>query len=159
MKSTMMAVPLSTNTMFAGEMDDAMRPREAAKREALGENIRLDEKLWAVASVEQENRRVKDGWEDILANIPERVPLSFKEDDEGDYEIIHLSPNQEKIKSADILTYVLRIPVERHSSAYAMRVARIMKRHGWQRTSNGKVDWDCRFRLRIPVGNFGFASL
>jgi hypothetical protein len=20
-------------------------------------------------------------------------------------------------------------------------------------------DWDCRFRLRIPVGNFGFASL
>lgn len=114
---------------------------EAAKREALGESIRLDEKLWAVASIEQENRRVKDGWEDILANIPARVSLpSFKGNGERDtYQVVHLSAEQEKVRSADILTYVLGIPVERHSSTYAMRVARVMKRHGWQRTSNGKV--------------------
>lgn len=43
------------------------------------------------------------------------------------------------MRSADILTYVLNIPVERHSSAYTMRIAKIMKRNGWQRPSNGKV--------------------
>ncbi|WP_262049306.1 VapE domain-containing protein [Bradyrhizobium sp. Bra78] len=113
---------------------------EAARREALGESIRLDQKLWAVASMEQENRRIKDGWEDILANIPEEVPLPFARDSEPNTcQIIHFSTNQEKVRSADILTHVLKIPAERHSSAYAMRVARIMKRHGWQRTSNGKV--------------------
>lgn len=113
---------------------------EAAKCEALGESIRLDEKLWAVASIEQENRRIKDGWEDILANLPTRVSLPFKANGERDtYQVVYLSTDQEKVRSADILTYVLNIPVERHSSAYAMRVARVMKRHGWQRTSNGKV--------------------
>ena len=92
-------------------------------------------------SDEQENRRVKDGWEDILANIPEQVPLSFKEGGEGlMYRIVHRSSNQDKIKSVDILTYVLNIPVERHSSTYTMRVARTMKRYGWLRPSNGKVN-------------------
>lgn len=113
---------------------------EAAKREALGESIRLDEELWAVASIEQENRRIKDGWEDILANLPAQVSLPFKANGERDtHQVVYVSTDQERVRSADILTYVLNIPVERHSSAYAMRVARVMKRHGWQRTSNGKV--------------------
>lgn len=113
---------------------------EAAYREARGESIRLEEKLWAVASIEQENRRIKDGWEDSLANIPEQALLPARANgDQNLYRIVHLSDDREKVGSEDILTYVLNVPVERHSTASSMRVASVMKLHGWQRTPNGKV--------------------
>lgn len=39
---------------------------EAAHREAAGESIRLRRELWAAAGAEQEARRTRDAWEDIL---------------------------------------------------------------------------------------------
>jgi predicted P-loop ATPase len=39
---------------------------EAAHREAAGESIRLPERLWAAATVEQEARRQIDPWEELL---------------------------------------------------------------------------------------------
>ena len=46
---------------------------EAAKYKSAGESITLDEKLWPASRLEQEKRRTKDPWEDILADIPSHV--------------------------------------------------------------------------------------
>lgn len=46
---------------------------EAATYEAEGESLVLDKSLWADAATEQEKRRSKHPWEDILADIPETV--------------------------------------------------------------------------------------
>ena len=51
---------------------------EAAKYESAGESIVLDPKLWPAVSEEQEKRRVKDPWEDVLSNIPTHVDEDYR---------------------------------------------------------------------------------
>jgi predicted P-loop ATPase len=94
---------------------------EAAHYESKGESIILDEALWPDATVEQEKRRVKHPWEDVLADIPNIADLG----DEYkqivytiDYEYLPPCPgqdaiagtiSQELVTSVDLLTHVLRI--------------------------------------------------
>ena len=119
---------------------------EAAKYESEGESIVLDKKLWPVVGEEQEKRRVKDPWEDILHDIPTHVAYDghhhslffhHKEGDEveeGATQIRYLSKDRscEMVASAEVLKHVLGIPIERQTNAHGMRVAVIMKRENWE---------------------------
>jgi hypothetical protein len=97
---------------------------EAAKCESAGESIFLDEKLWPRASEEQEKRRVKDPWESIVANLPERISiLNAEGKEERSIKIIHREDGLEKVISSDLLTYLMRIPVGQQE---------VRHRCGWQ---------------------------
>jgi predicted P-loop ATPase len=109
---------------------------EAAVAEATGESITLDESLWTTAAEEQEQRRVIDPWEDVLADIPETIDVD--EDPEAK-KIIWCVAEEERVASADLLTYVLRVPVAQQTTAHGQRLATIMERIGWQRPAGGTL--------------------
>jgi predicted P-loop ATPase len=119
---------------------------EAAHYESEGESIVLDESLWPDAKAEQEKRRVKHPWEDILAEMPSAVKTDIDLPDSmtSRCQIIHrsddgLGATREVVSSADLLTYVLRIPVGQQQTAHTMRLAAIMKLLGWARPDSDKV--------------------
>ena len=105
---------------------------EAAKCESEGESITLDETLWPKARDEQEKRRTRHPWEDVLADIPDRVALNS----ETTVQIIHRVEGQERVKSSDLLTHVLHIPVGQQRKEHTMQLSTIMKLAGWERNSN-----------------------
>jgi len=111
---------------------------EAARYQSSGESIVLDKSMWADAGIEQEKRRTKDAWEDVLAVIPTEVEI-----DKGGYygntkmqPILDLIEDQERVASADLLLYVLKIPIGQQGPAHTMRLSTAMKHLGWERGSN-----------------------
>ncbi|MGB6509236.1 MAG: virulence-associated E family protein [Xanthobacteraceae bacterium] len=99
---------------------------EAATYEATGESMTLVASLWGDAREAQEQRRVADPWEDILASIPDSM--------------VHKSGDgSERIASAHVLTHVLQIPTAQQTSAHGQRLARAMDHVGWKRNSSGNV--------------------
>jgi hypothetical protein len=117
---------------------------EAAHYQSKRESLTIDESLWNAAGVEQEARRVKDPWENILADIPVTVEIKEWNDDlkafsVTEHEIVHHIDNQERVASHDLLTYVLETKIERQTPYHGQRVATVMKLLGWQRASNGNV--------------------
>ena len=48
---------------------------EAATLEAKGASIVLDPALWPAAAEEQEKRRIRDTWEDVIENMPPAVEV------------------------------------------------------------------------------------
>jgi hypothetical protein len=124
---------------------------EAAAAEASGESITLDESLWATAGAEQEKRRTIDPWEDVLANIPKAMDAGGGGDNDGDsddggdgprqivWSVSGAEGAQERVASSDLLTYVLRVPVDRQTTAHSQRLAVIMERLGWQRPAGGTL--------------------
>src|SRR5262249_15346304 len=133
--------PLKTCTI---NLDNLIRDREqllgeAATYEATGEAITLAESLWPDAKAAQELRRVKDPWEDILANIPDRVDIS--KDETTDFiTIVHTSGDgYERVASADLLTYVLNVPKAQQAPIHGQRLAHAMERLGWIRNPSGRV--------------------
>jgi hypothetical protein len=126
--------PLKTGKIDLGAL---MRDREqllgeAATYEAGGESITLDPSLWDSAQQAQEQRRVADPWEDILANMPKTS--------DGFASIIHnCGDGFERVASADVLLQVLGIPKAQQTSAHGQRLARAMERVGWDRNRGGRV--------------------
>jgi predicted P-loop ATPase len=116
---------------------------EAAKYQSDGESVVLDEALWPDAAVGQEKRRTKDPWEDILAYIPVMRREEYFHDGkmvEKVTQLIHFTDDEmEVVAAADLMEHVLKIPVERQTTANAMRVSNAMKQLGWLRHDNGKV--------------------
>lgn len=138
---------------------------EAAAAEASGESIQLDEKYWVMVGEAQEERRIEDNWEDVLADIPEtlEVPnhlflprdleVRFRIDNDGNQttetrydrwgiQIIHTeeSTGLQKVKTNHLTTYVLGIPMSHQNQTFlGNRVGVIMKRLGWHRNSSKKV--------------------
>ena len=119
---------------------------EAAKYQSAGESLVLDEALWGEAAVEQEQRRVKDPWEDALSNIPvwgkeirgydNGVPV------ERTVQILHVEEGimgREMVSGQSLLKYVLDTPVAHQTTTIAMRLSTVMKQLGWQRHKNGYV--------------------
>jgi predicted P-loop ATPase len=147
--------PLTVGKMI--DLDLLRRDRlqllgEAAKYETAGENITLDEKLWPASRVEQEKRRTKDPWEDIVADIPSHVcedtyrhyRFVYKKEgepelDEFDTQIIYKEPDRELVASTDLLTRVLNIPVAQQHRGHRRRLATVMKLAGWERSDSEKV--------------------
>ena len=100
--------------------------------------------MWPDAGIEQEKRRVKDPWEDVLENMPEVVEKRIWDGEREvyiitDHHIIIHVDDQERVASDAILAHVLKIPIGQQSTADAMRLATVMKLLGWQRPSNGKI--------------------
>ena len=79
---------------------------EAATLEAKGASIVLDPALWPAAAEEQEKRRIRDTWEDVIENMPPAVEVkegySTKE-----VQIIYQSDGKEMVRSADVLALSL----------------------------------------------------
>jgi predicted P-loop ATPase len=138
---------------------------EAAHYESEGESLVLDEGLWPDARAEQEKRRVKDPWEDILANIPYSTNR-FEDFDltgiEHSIQIIYRSEEGaglqfEEVASSDLLTYVLRVPLGQQERRHSMKLATIMKLVGWERpdsqkvTINGKQVRGYRRPVKVPI--------
>jgi hypothetical protein len=88
---------------------------EAAKLEAEGESIGLPQELWAVAAAEQEERLEDDPWQEKLATVRGRAV--------GD---------EVRTYTADLLSEVLGIPVERQHNGHAKRVTALMRELGWE---------------------------
>jgi predicted P-loop ATPase len=141
---------------------------EAAYYESTGETLVLDESLWLDAKAEQEKRRVKHPWEDILANMPDDVKRDIDLPDSmtSRYQIIHRSDDGlghmiEQVASADLLTYVLRIPVGQQRRDHSMQLATTMKLLGWDRPDSQRVTIDGkqvrgyarRVDRRVPSGD------
>jgi predicted P-loop ATPase len=116
---------------------------EAARCHSKGESVVLDEALWPDAAVEQEKRRTKEPWEDILAYTPIHRREQYIHDGvmvERVTPIIHFTDDQmEVVATTDLMEHMLKIPVERQNHANAMKVSNAMKQLGWQRHDNGKV--------------------
>jgi predicted P-loop ATPase len=126
---------------------------EAAKYEAEGESIVLNEKLWPAAAKEQEKRRVKDPWEDIVADMPTHVEIGEHGDIElkhlepgkepeftaGSVQIIYRSGDRELVASTDVLKYVLGVPIDRQNVQHAMRLSNVMRLTGWKSPQSGRI--------------------
>jgi hypothetical protein len=146
---------------------------EAATLEAEGASIVLDEKLWGAAGEQQEARRVKDNWEEIVRDMPTHVALSdhhmgrdktefywLKDGAErgGAIQIIHREGDYEIVVAADVLRLVLGVSIDRQTTAHSMRLSTVMQIAGWGRGSsdgkfyvNGKrIRGFCRPRLPTP---------
>jgi predicted P-loop ATPase len=107
---------------------------EAAACEAKGEPVTIPQELWGAAAAEQEKRRVKDPWENVLADIPETVELRRHGSDLTDtVKIIYDLGDKEFVSSESVLTHVLKVPIDRQDRHHAMRLADAMKRLGWAR--------------------------
>jgi hypothetical protein len=109
---------------------------EAAYLESQGESLTLAEDLWALAGEQQEQRRVKDPWEDKLADIPNTALVwNARIMMHDSVQIIYEIDDGERyfVASEDLLTHVLKVPIERQDRSHAMRLAETMKRLEWQR--------------------------
>jgi hypothetical protein len=93
---------------------------EASHREAKGESIRLHESLWPEASKHQEKRREIDPWEAPIRMLLMNVAPS------GD--------NKRRIATDDIWSGI-GIVLERRDRYGAIRIAEIMHRLGFRRTT------------------------
>jgi predicted P-loop ATPase len=117
---------------------------EAAHYEAEGESLVLDEALWPEAKIEQERRRVRHPWEDILANIPESIDIEHRNGGTERKQIIRTTEetgtiSREEVNSADLLTLVLRIPEGQQHKNHTMTLATCMKRNDWLRPASKRV--------------------
>jgi Virulence-associated protein E len=122
---------------------------EAAKREAEGESVTLPPELWDKAAAEQEKRRVRDPWEQVLCDIPKTLSVSTGAYSERTVTIIHRDHDKEEdfVASADLLEHVLGIPPGRQEVRDAMRLATVMmKRFGWEDGGNPRTIGDRRLR-------------
>jgi predicted P-loop ATPase len=163
-------VPVGRIKLEALRRDRDQLWAEAAAAEADGESIFLPESLWDVAAEEQEKRREIDPWEEVLANIPEELDAFIDDCGQGPpppraggIRIIFQVTNdngeiEERVASADLLTLVLRVPIDRQTTAHANRLSTIMRRLGWERTNSGVVRIDGRaqrgyFRPVKPMGD------
>jgi predicted P-loop ATPase len=118
---------------------------EAAHNQSKGESLTIDEAMWPDAGVEQEKRRVKHPWEDILAKIPNMIEKKQWDDEQERYTvtetipIIHIEDGKECVASAVILTHVLELPKAYQTPNHSMRLAEVMKRLGWERNDGNKI--------------------
>jgi predicted P-loop ATPase len=111
---------------------------EAARCEKTGESLLMDEGLWPAVGDAQEKRRTKDPWEDILENIPD---TSDSHNSFG-VQILHNGDGKERVKSSDLLTYVLHISPGNQVHYHTMRLSHVMKSLGWERNTSHKVTID-----------------
>ncbi len=107
------------------DVDGIVRDRdqlwaEAVVREAAGESIRLDERLWSAAGEHQEQRREVDAWEDIIDRYVDGLEPTA-------------SGRQQT--SAAAVWNAIGTPVERRDRGGAKRISEIMQRLGFTRTN------------------------
>lgn len=105
---------------------------EAAAAEASGESIRLPEEFWPFATAEQERREEVDEWDGIIHAWLNNELASLRNP---------LIPYRTSLIEA--AQGALHVKAEAFDSRVQKRVARALRRAGWQRTpkTNGKHYW------------------
>jgi Virulence-associated protein E len=108
--------PVRTGTI---DLDALIRDRdqlwaEAAAAEARGEALTISDDLYEAASEQQDERLVKDPWDDILADAPGEII--------GDIE---------RISSEKLLRVHLGLPPDKINDATTKRLRNSMLRNGW----------------------------
>lgn len=88
---------------------------EAARLEARDESIVLPQELWAVAAAEQEERLEDDPWLEKLAMVRGRA-----------------AGEEVRAYTADLLSELLVIPLERQHNGHAKRLAALMRELDWE---------------------------
>ena len=113
---------------------------EAATFEATGVSIVLDPKLWPAEHEEQEKRRIVDPWEAVIEDMPVSVMVG-EPPHQRVIQIIHddISQKKEMISSADVLVYICKVPTGQQHPEHGKRLARIVKRFGWETPKSGRV--------------------
>ena len=138
--------PMTVTKMI--DLDKLQRDRlqlwgEAAKYESAGESIVLDKELWSVAGEEQEKRRTKDPWEDIVQEFLDEYSAAEHNPNLHQLcKVIYVEGGEERVKSADLLAVVLAVSRDRQTQSHSMRLAAVMKQIGWERPASGKVTID-----------------
>jgi predicted P-loop ATPase len=117
---------------------------EAAHHQSQGESLVLDERLWGEAGKQQEARRIRDPWEDVLRDMPEVAEKSYFKDGfwrEKEVRIIHRDDiaKEDRVAAPDILEYFLKVPPGSQTTAHTMRLSTVMKKLGWERHDNGNL--------------------
>ncbi|MCK1669249.1 MULTISPECIES: virulence-associated E family protein [unclassified Bradyrhizobium] len=121
---------------------------EAARCESQGESITLGE-LWNDAVKAQEQRRVKDSWEPVLASL---TPQKVVADPDGfEKKVVHEVKKAEvngqvstqwRASTADLLNFALGLRPGHQNRGHSMRLSDAMRNIGWERHSHGKVTID-----------------
>jgi Virulence-associated protein E len=93
---------------------------EAAKSEAERESLVIPERLFGAVAEQQEQRLVKDPWEDILTGV-----TGTKTPFDGVNE-------EERISSCDLLSMHLRLSADKINDVASKRLRHAMNRLGWQ---------------------------
>ena len=105
---------------------------EAAHYQSEGESLVLDEALWPVAGIEQEARRVRHPWEDILrkmARIPTVGPMAGI--GASEHRVIHRELDEERVASSAIFEHVLKVPNGQLHNGHSKTLASVMRVIGW----------------------------
>jgi hypothetical protein len=106
---------------------------EAAAAEKTGEALTLPPELYAAAAEQQERRLMKDGWEDLLADV------------KGNVVNVDGTSFVERISSLYLLKSALGLPADRITDVATKRLATVMHRPGWQGPKKMKFEaeaWD-----------------
>jgi hypothetical protein len=93
---------------------------EAAAAEAQGEPLTIPEHLYAAAAEQQEQRMMKDPWDEILASVAGQVVL------------VDGVNSEERISSEELMTKCLGLSADKQTDGAAKRLANSMHRLGWQ---------------------------
>ena len=117
---------------------------EAAHHQREGECLTIPEAMWPIAEVEQEKRRTKHPWEDLLADLPMTVENTKWSDKEERFitvgpriPVVVIERGKELVASAVLLTHVLKIVEGQQGPQHAMRLAEVMQKLKWQRDPDG----------------------
>ena len=108
---------------------------EAAHYQSGGEALTLPEELWGDAAVEQEARRVRDAWEDALAERLTVVamatgPLAGVGRVMG---VVQVVGDEERVAAKTIFETILGLPTHMLHDQHTKRLANAMRALGWSR--------------------------
>jgi len=108
---------------------------EAARAEAAGEALTLPEELWGEAAIEQDVRRVRDAWEDTLAErltvvVANVGPLAGVGRVVG---VVQVVEGEERVAARAVFETVLGLPASALDDRHTKRLANAMRALGWSR--------------------------
>jgi hypothetical protein len=106
---------------------------EAAAADTAGESITLDEALWGVAAIEQEARRVRDPWEEVLARL---APVGANDSVLAGvgmvgFGIVQVVGDEWRVAAKDIFQITLGMPAHVLDDRHTKRLANTMRALGW----------------------------
>jgi predicted P-loop ATPase len=93
---------------------------EAAIAESKGETLVLPQDQWGNASTAQDERRLQDPWDDVLAGVSGRI---YVNEETGD--------DEERLPSDELLKVYLEVQPAKAQLADTLRLKRAMRRLGW----------------------------
>ena len=122
---------------------------EAAAADSAGEALTIDESMWPLAAIEQEARRVRDPWEEVLARLS---PVGARDSVLAGvgmvgFGIVQVVGDEWRVATKDIFQTALSMPAHMLDDRHTKRLANAMRSLGW---SNGLI----RFEAGVMRGYY-----